>query len=220
MPRKTEPDPKQGVTKAPDPHPIENVTGSDDPQIQIARIQEVAGLLRISADLPEDQQRKKIAAAMTTLAEIAPRQGTERMLAVQMIGCHEAAVECLRRAMLPDQTFEGRDMSLKHAEKLMATYAKLVTTLDKHRGKGQQKVTVEHVHVGAGGQAIVGNVEGRGHDDAPRQTPQQAPREIDHAPGEPVEPVKTPQQTKTPQKTRTSKRTGGTGSPKRKDKGR
>jgi hypothetical protein len=33
--------------------------------------------------------------------------------------------------------------------------------LNRHRGKGgQQKVTVEHVHVHAGGQAVVGVVEG------------------------------------------------------------
>ena len=31
-------------------------------------------------------------------------------------------------------------------------------TLNRHRGKGQQKVTVEHVHVHEGGQAIVGEV--------------------------------------------------------------
>jgi len=30
--------------------------------------------------------------------------------------------------------------------------------LQRYRGKGQQKVTVEHVHVNAGGQAIVGTV--------------------------------------------------------------
>src|ERR1700730_10346044 len=30
--------------------------------------------------------------------------------------------------------------------------------LNRHRGKGQQKVTVEHVHVHSGGQAIVGPV--------------------------------------------------------------
>ena len=30
--------------------------------------------------------------------------------------------------------------------------------LNKHRGKGQQKVTVEHVHVHSGGQAVVGMV--------------------------------------------------------------
>ena len=34
--------------------------------------------------------------------------------------------------------------------------------LGRHRGKGQQKVTVEHVHVNAGGQAIVGAVAAGG----------------------------------------------------------
>ena len=33
------------------------------------------------------------------------------------------------------------------------------SALNRHRGKGQQKVTVEHVHVHAGGQAVVGIVE-------------------------------------------------------------
>ena len=31
--------------------------------------------------------------------------------------------------------------------------------LQRYRGKGQQKVTVEHVNVNAGGQAIVGTVQ-------------------------------------------------------------
>ena len=35
----------------------------------------------------------------------------------------------------------------------------MLDALNKHRGKGQQKVTVEHIHVAAGAQAIVGNVE-------------------------------------------------------------
>lgn len=33
---------------------------------------------------------------------------------------------------------------------------------NRHRGKGQQKVTVEHVHIHRGGQAIVGSVSGVG----------------------------------------------------------
>jgi hypothetical protein len=40
--------------------------------------------------------------------------------------------------------------------------AVLVEALNRHRGKGQQKVTVEHVTVNAGGQAIVGSVQARG----------------------------------------------------------
>ena len=64
--------------------------------------------------------------------------------------------------MIRDQTFEGRREELNQANKLSRTYATLLETLNRHRGKGQQKVTVEHVHVHEGGQAIVGNVESRG----------------------------------------------------------
>ena len=46
------------------------------------------------------------------------------------------------------------------APKLSRTHATLLEALNRHRGKGQQKVTVEHVHAHNGGQAIVGNVEG------------------------------------------------------------
>jgi hypothetical protein len=38
----------------------------------------------------------------------------------------------------------------------------LIEALNRHRGKGQQKGTVEHVHVHAGGQAVVGMVRGSG----------------------------------------------------------
>lgn len=41
----------------------------------------------------------------------------------------------------------------------MALYAQQMAALDKHWGKGQQKLTVEHIHVHSGGQAIVGHVE-------------------------------------------------------------
>ena len=37
-------------------------------------------------------------------------------------------------------------------------YERQLAALDKHRGKGQQKITVEHVTVQAGGQAIVDKV--------------------------------------------------------------
>jgi predicted Kef-type K+ transport protein len=36
---------------------------------------------------------------------------------------------------------------LSQANKLSRTYAALLDALNRHRGKGQQKVTVEHVHV-------------------------------------------------------------------------
>jgi hypothetical protein len=69
-----------------------------------------------------------------------------------------AAMECYRRAMIPEQTFEGRQQSLSQGSKLSRTSAALIEALNRHRGKGQQKVTVEHVHVHSGGQAVVGVV--------------------------------------------------------------
>jgi len=57
-----------------------------------------------------------------------------------------------------EQSFEGRRENLNQANKLSRSFATLLDALNRHRGKGQQKVTVEHVHVHSGGQAIVGAV--------------------------------------------------------------
>jgi hypothetical protein len=53
--------------------------------------------------------------------------------------------------------------------------------LNRHRGKGQQKVTVEHVHVHQGGQAIVGSVTAAGGG-SPSKSEEQ-PHAIAYAPG-------------------------------------
>ena len=93
---------------------------------------------------------------------IAPGNEIEGMLAAQMVACHNAAMECFRRAMLPEQSTQARDMNLTQANKLTRSYTTLVQALDEHRGKGQQTVRVEHVYVYDGGQAIVGAVTAPG----------------------------------------------------------
>ena len=103
-----------------------------------------------------DQQFQGTLAAMMG---IAPRDQIEGMLAAQMVAAHNSSMECHRRAMLDNRTFEGRKEDLNQANKLSRTYTLLLDPLNRHRGKGQQKVTVEHVHVHSGGQAIVGEVE-------------------------------------------------------------
>src|SRR3954471_24297905 len=107
----------------------------------------------------EDDRAKFRAAAVAGLAGIGPRDELEGMLGAQLIAAHSAVIKCYRRAMIPDQTFEGHRESLTQANKLSRTYVTLLEALNRHRGKGQQKVTVEHVHVHPGGQAIVGAVE-------------------------------------------------------------
>jgi hypothetical protein len=102
---------------------------------------------------------KQFSATVAALVGIGPNDELEGMMAAQLIAAHNAAMECYRRAMISEQSFEGRREALNQANKLSRTYATLLDALNRHRGKGQQKVTVEHVHVHSGGQAIVGTVE-------------------------------------------------------------
>jgi hypothetical protein len=110
----------------------------------------------------EEQKTSQLRGTISGMIGIAPRDEIEGMMAAQLIAAHNAAMECYRRAMHPEQTFQGWSEALTQANKLSRTYATLVEALNRHRGKGQQKVTVEHVHVHAGGQAVVGVVEPRG----------------------------------------------------------
>jgi hypothetical protein len=132
---------------------------------------------RSGADAEEIRQQR--VAAVDVMIGIAPRDELEGMVVAQLLACHTASMECYRRAMIPDQTFEGREQNLNQANKLSRTFATLLEALNRHRGKGHQKVTVEHVHVHEGGQAIVGNVEGGG---AASKFKDQ-PHAIAHAPG-------------------------------------
>lgn len=97
--------------------------------------------------------------ALALLYGIKPKDELESLLAVQMIGVHNMAMDFMQRAMLPEQTFDGLNLCMEVATKMLRTFTAQIEALNRHRGKGQQKMTVEHVHVHEGGQAIVGNVQ-------------------------------------------------------------
>jgi hypothetical protein len=124
----------------------------------------------------------KVSAVVGAMEGISPRDAIEGMLTAQMVGIHNASMECLKRAMLPSQTFEGRQANLNQSTKLTRTYTAQMEALNRHRGKGQQKMTVEHVHVHNGGQAIVGSVTQGGVDENKERQPHA--KQITHAPGE------------------------------------
>jgi hypothetical protein len=124
----------------------------------------------------------QVGAIVDAMAGIKPKDEIEGMIAAQLLAAHNAAMECYRRAMLREQTFEGRREALSQANKLSRTSGLLVETLNRHRGKGQQKVTVEHVHVHSGGQAIVGTVERPTPANSSRSENQQHAKQITHAP--------------------------------------
>jgi hypothetical protein len=130
----------------------------------------------------EESREQQRAATVDALVGISPKDELEGMMAAQLLAAHNAAMECYRRAMLGEQTFEGWRENLNQANKLSRTYATLLEALNRHRGKGQQKVTVEHVHVHAGGQAVVGVVENSGKGSQAKSADQCDAKQIAHAP--------------------------------------
>ena len=106
----------------------------------------------------EQLKSDRINRAFAMLAELKPDGADESMLCAQMVATQIAAMNCMKRALLENQTFEGRELNLKYGTKLLQAYTQQFAALDKKRRGGQQKVVVKHVHVNEGGQAIVGDV--------------------------------------------------------------
>jgi hypothetical protein len=92
------------------------------------RIERVIQWVKDGMPLPMRGARKRV------------RHELEGMMAAQLIAAQNAAMECYRRAMIPEQSFQGRRENLNQANKLSRTYATLLEALNRHRGKGQQKV--------------------------------------------------------------------------------
>jgi hypothetical protein len=94
----------------------------------------------------------QMGATFVALMGIRPKDEIEGMMAAQLVAAHNAAMECYRRAMIDEQTFEGR----------------------------RENLNLEHVHVHAGGQAVVGMVETPGGGVHPKSKEQ--PHAIAYAP--------------------------------------
>jgi hypothetical protein len=108
-----------------------------------------------------------IVTTIGTIAAMAPQNLTEAMLSGQMIAVNDAVHLLLARATAENQHAEAVGANVLLAIRLMRVLAirlmrvfnEQLAAMQKLKGKaGQQKVTVEHVHVHKGGQAIVGAV--------------------------------------------------------------
>ena len=148
----------------------------------------VLGTAWLPKEIPEDTQDNTLMMAISGLRAFKAADEIEGMIAAQAMAMHFSAMECSRRAMIPEQSFEVAQGYRKAAANMSRTFTELLSALDRKRGKGgQQKVTVEHVHVHAGGKAIVGAVgpgapTGGGGGDTGRSAgePQASPARLAH----------------------------------------
>ena len=99
--------------------------------------QAVSALWLQNSDAEEIKEQRY--AAVDALVGIAPRDELEGMIAAQLVACHNASMECYRRAMIGEQTFEGRRENLNQANKLSRTYATLLECAQSPPRQGPAK---------------------------------------------------------------------------------
>jgi hypothetical protein len=94
---------------------------------------------------------------LSVVKGIEPRGQVEAMLAAQMAAVHMASMTFARR-LAHVENIPQQDSASNAFNKLTRTFAAQMEALKRYRSGGEQKMTIQHVHVAEGGQAIVGNV--------------------------------------------------------------
>jgi hypothetical protein len=99
---------------------------------------------------------------LSVVKSIGPRDQVETMIGLQMGAIHRAVMQWTSLLVQADSSPELMEKYGRAVERLVRTFATLVATLKAHRSKGEQKVTVQHVSVEGGAQAIVSQNVSRG----------------------------------------------------------
>jgi hypothetical protein len=139
--------------------PYRRLGGSSTDAFNRALAHSVLHALWLPAGMPDSVRDGRVSAALAVLAGFGPRDEVEGMLAAQAVALHAAAMECFRRAMLPEQPAEIASKFRRDGANLARAMVEMAEAIERHRGKGpKQVVRVERVVVQEGGQAIVGAV--------------------------------------------------------------
>jgi hypothetical protein len=116
----------------------------------------VGQIVNIASQGPKPDERAMTYVA-SMIAGIKPRDEAEAMMAAQMAAVHNASMTFARQ-LAHVTNIQQQDSAERAFNKLCRTYAAQLEALKRYRTGGQQKITVKHVTVNEGGQAIVGNV--------------------------------------------------------------
>lgn len=129
------------------------------------RIAEDASIRR--ADLLLQPSFDVVALGIDAAESIQAQNSIEKMLAHQMAVAHEGCMRLMNRAL----SYEAGGRAMREgdsveacrlantAARLMSAFNDGVATLQRLRTGGKQTVTVQHVSVEAGAQAVIGNVQ-------------------------------------------------------------
>jgi hypothetical protein len=108
---------------------------------------------------------------LSVVRGIQPRDQIEAMLAAQAAAIHLTIMKFTRR-LAGVETLEQQDSAERALNKLARTFTSQIDALKRYRTGGEQKVTVHHVSVNEGGQAIVGHVTHTARGPSPDSKPE------------------------------------------------
>ena len=136
----------------------------------------------VNASKGQGSTEKTVNFMLSVIKGIEPRDQIEAMLGAQMAAVHMASMTFARRLAHVD-TITQQDSASNAFNKLTRTFASQVEALKRYRSGGEQKMTVQHVHVAEGGQAIVGNVSAPAEGVGCAEKLENQPHALAYAPG-------------------------------------
>jgi len=104
-----------------------------------------------------EEERKQVAPLTPLVASVQPRSELEAVIAVEIAAAAFASFKFLHLSLRYQQDVYI-DVWGGHAIQLIRLELELIRTLDKHRRGNTQTVRVEHVHLHAGAQGVLGIV--------------------------------------------------------------
>jgi hypothetical protein len=97
--------------------------------------------------------------AAAVIAGAQPKDQLMALQAAQMAVVHWATMQFMRKVADERESAKGdQQLAVNMATKLARTFSAQLDAIKRYRSGGEQKVTVQHVSVSEGSQAIVGNV--------------------------------------------------------------
>jgi hypothetical protein len=116
-----------------------------------------SGIIRQLFEAGDKLDEVKFNFLLAVIKDGKPNDQFEAMLFAQMAVLHVSIMKFGRRFDQPEYP-TLQDGAAGALAKLMRTFAAQLEAFKRYRGGGEQKITVQHVSVNDGGQAIVGNI--------------------------------------------------------------
>ena len=159
--------------------------GTSDLDFYNGLVRQLANAVSASGRLDE----RDLNFMLAVIKGVKPKDQVDAMLGAQMAATHMAILKFAQR-LDQAETTQQVDSITRAFNQLARTFTAQMEALKRYRTGGEQKVTVQHVSVSEGGQAIVGNVTQTAREPVPESA---APPALTHSKEPPMPIISEPE---------------------------